>query len=239
MTRSIRGIPCGAKYVSGTERGTPRRWRPSRRAGSRSRPAGSGRRPPSARSRTRSGASSAGRGFASAVGLPAAAVGDPPEFLDVHVHQLAGPVAFVADRGDLRGPDHLAGDRVALVQVRHAGGGAGSATPSVASRPSSAPIQSWPRRSRAAQLEDALLDLGAGPGRHRVRSRGPVDQPGLAFGGEAVDPGLHALAGDAHRRGDVGLGPAGLMPLDDQQTAVDGQCGHYRGTREPPGWSGP
>ena len=54
-----------------------------------------------------------------AVGPPAAAVGDPAELLDVHVDQLAGPVAFVADRGGLRGPDHLTGDRVAARQVGH------------------------------------------------------------------------------------------------------------------------
>ena len=46
-----------------------------------------------------------GRADLAAVGSPAAAVGDPAEFLDVHVDQLAGPVAFVADRGRLRGPD--------------------------------------------------------------------------------------------------------------------------------------
>ena len=48
-------------------------------------------------------------------------------------------------------------------------------------------------------------------------------QAGLAFGGVPVDPGLHALAGDAHRRRDVGLGPAGLVTLDDQQPAVERQ----------------
>ena len=57
---------------------------------------------------------------AAAVGAPAAAVGDAAELLDVHVDQLAGPVAFVADRGGLRGPDHLTGHRVALAQVGHA-----------------------------------------------------------------------------------------------------------------------
>ena len=56
---------------------------------------------------------------------------------------------------------------------------------------------------------------------HAVRARGPVVQPGLALGGVPVDPGLHALAGDAHRRGDMGLLPAGLVPLDDQQPAVE------------------
>ena len=53
------------------------------------------------------------------VGLPPAAVVDPAELLDVHVDQLAGAVTFVAQRGDLRCPDHLAGHRVALAQVGH------------------------------------------------------------------------------------------------------------------------
>ncbi len=37
-----------------------------------------------------------------AVGFPAATGRDAPEFLDVDVNQLAGPVAFVTDRGCLR-----------------------------------------------------------------------------------------------------------------------------------------
>jgi hypothetical protein len=44
-----------------------------------------------------------------AVGSPAAAVGNAPELLDVHVDQLSRPLAFVADRGRLAGPDHLSG----------------------------------------------------------------------------------------------------------------------------------
>ena len=36
------------------------------------------------------------------VSSPPATVGDPADLLDVHVDQLAGPVAFVTDRGRLR-----------------------------------------------------------------------------------------------------------------------------------------
>jgi hypothetical protein len=53
-----------------------------------------------------------------AVRLPSAAVVDPADLLHVHVHQLAGPAAFVADRGGLGGADHLAGQWVAVAQVR-------------------------------------------------------------------------------------------------------------------------
>jgi hypothetical protein len=53
-----------------------------------------------------------------AVGLPTAAVVDPADLLDIHVHQLAWPAAFVADRGGLRTADELPGQRVAVAQVR-------------------------------------------------------------------------------------------------------------------------
>ena len=53
------------------------------------------------------------------MGFPAAAGRDAAEFLDVHVHQLAGPVAFVTDGGGLRCPDQLTGQRVAVMQSWH------------------------------------------------------------------------------------------------------------------------
>jgi hypothetical protein len=59
--------------------------------------------------------------FSAAVGAPAAAVGDPADLLDVDVDQLAGTVAFVADRGGLGRADHLAGDRVQRRQGRLTG----------------------------------------------------------------------------------------------------------------------
>src|SRR4051812_39230959 len=64
-----------------------------------------------------------------------------------------------------------------------------------------------------------------GAPRAGVRAAGPIDQPGLALGFVAGDPGPHALAGDSHRRGDVRLRPAGPMPLDDQLAAVNGGAG--------------
>ena len=54
-----------------------------------------------------------------AMGAPAAPVGDAPEFLDVDVDQFAGPVAFVTKRCRLRRTDHLAGERVTVVQTGH------------------------------------------------------------------------------------------------------------------------
>ena len=147
-------------------RGTPRRWGPSRRAGSRSRPAGSGHRPASGRSRSRSWCRF-GRVVdrcCAAVGAPAAAVGDPADLLDVHVHQLAGPVAFVADRGGLRGPDHLAGHRVAARAGAAPGGGAGPARPCGPARPARRRASPGPRRSTRAQRPRSRLDLGCWSG---------------------------------------------------------------------------
>ena len=48
-------------------------------------------------------------------------------------------------------------------------------------------------------------------------------QTGLALAGVTVEPGLHALAGGAHRGSDVRFGPTALMPLDHQQPTVE--CG--------------
>ena len=48
---------------------------------------------------------------------------------------------------------------------------------------------------------------------------------GFALGLVPVDPGLHALARNPHRRGDVSLLPALLTTLDDQQPTVEGQPG--------------
>ena len=73
--------------------------------------------------------------------------------------------------------------------------------------------------------QDALLNLGRGPGGHRVGARGPGLQTSLALGFMTVDPGPDALSRDTHRCGDVGLLPAGLMTLDDQHAAVHGQTG--------------
>ena len=73
--------------------------------------------------------------------------------------------------------------------------------------------------------QDCLLDLRAGLGRHRVRSRRTRGQTSVAFSGVAVNPGFHALAGHTHCGGDVGLLPAGLVALDDQSSTVNGQPG--------------
>jgi hypothetical protein len=60
-----------------------------------------------------------GRAHRAAVSLPAAANGDASDLLHIDVHQLPGPVAFIADRGALTGPDHFAGQRVQQSQVRN------------------------------------------------------------------------------------------------------------------------
>ena len=48
---------------------------------------------------------------------------------------------------------------------------------------------------------------------------------GFTLGGIAVEPGLHALARDPHRFGDVGLRPPGPTSLDDEQPAAKRSAG--------------
>jgi hypothetical protein len=158
------------------------------------------------------------------VGAPAAASGDAAELLDVHVHQLAGPGAFVAHRGGLGRADHFAGHRVQHRKVGQvvagedardrAGGQAELSRDLVAAEPLGLSHRHHP-----------FLDPGRGRGGAAARARTAVAQAGLALGGEPVQPLLDAPARDAHRRGDVGLFPALLATLDDQQPAAHGQAG--------------
>ena len=82
----------------------------------------------------------------------------------------------------------------------------------------------------AAQLHDAPLGLCGGTRRHRMRPRRAIVQPRLTLGGEAVQPRLHALAGDPHRRRDMRLGPPGPMPPGNQQPALERGAGITRET---------
>src|ERR1700730_3968624 len=105
-------MPCSAQRVRARAKNAT--WlQLSRRRGSLSTRSGCGHRRRSARSRIRPGLLvGPGSGHLAAVGTPAAAVGDAADLLDVHVDQLARTVAFIANRGGLRGADHLAGHRV-------------------------------------------------------------------------------------------------------------------------------
>ena len=156
------------------------------------------------------------------MGLPSAAVGDLPDLLDVDVDQLARSFSLVADRGLRRGPDDIPGDRVALAQVGH-GVPAQDARLGPGWHPDLRSEDVGALAILRTSSQDLPLDLATGPGRCRVRTRGPCDQPGLALGGEAVDPGPHTLAGDHHRGADMGLFPARLVALNDEQPTVDGQ----------------
>ena len=73
------------------------------------------------------------------------------------------------------------------------------------------------------RVEDALLDLFAGSGGHRVRSGRAGLQTGVALARIPVDLRLHALARDAHRGCDMSLRPPGLVALDNQSATVNGQ----------------
>ena len=47
----------------------------------------------------------------------------------------------------------------------------------------------------------------------------------LALGFVAIDPGVYALARHSHRPGDMGFSPAGLIPVHDEQSAMERRTG--------------
>ena len=157
---------------------------------------------------------SVGRTHLSAVCAPAATVGDPSDLLDIHVDQLAGAFTFVADSGGLRGPDHLARQRVALAQPRNV-----MSSQDPADRPcrdtelGTQPV--LPSAMFPATVQDLLLDLRAGACRRRVWSGASIVKPFLTFGSEPGDPPVRALAGHAHRFGDVRDRHPGLDTFDE------------------------
>src|SRR5690606_1875523 len=117
---------------------------------------------------------------------------DAPELLDVDVDELAGTVTFVADRGGLRGADHLAGQRVAVVQSGH----------SVAAQDPGdrscrhADVGGELVGSTAAfttRCEHPFLDIGCGLVRERVRPRRAVLEAIGTGVVEAVDPTVGTL----------------------------------------------
>ena len=158
------------------------------------------------------------------MGTPPAAVGNPTQFLHIHVHQLPGPVTFVAHRGGLRGADELAGEPVQFPQVRDL---VAAQDPPHRARgqPELGPDPVLTPPGAGAQRQHPAFHLGAGAGRGGVGSRGPIMEAGLALVLVAGDPGRHALAGHTHGCGDVGLGHPGLVPFHDQEPAVEGGAG--------------
>ncbi len=129
--------------------------------------------------------------------------------------QLAGVVAFVADRGGLRGPDYLPGQRVTLPQVGHAvaaqdaADGAGR-HPQLGAEPVLASAFLVPLG------DDRFLDLDRSLSRTVMRARRAVLQAGFAFGPKPVDPAVGALTGDALGLRGVGDRPALFAdPLDE------------------------
>ena len=179
----------------------------------------------SGRSRSRSWCflCAAGRAHLSAVGSPTAAIRDPADLLDVHMDQLAGPLAFVAQRSGLRGPDPLSGQWVALAQTSHA---------ITAQDPGHRP---WGQTELGAEpvlsatlrrscIEHALLDLPRSC-RHPERSRRTVVQTRVALGSEASDPTMRTLPRHAHRLGNVSDWHPFTDPLHQQSTTMKRQTG--------------
>jgi hypothetical protein len=123
----------------------------------------------------------------STVGLPAATGRDAPEFLDVHVDQLGGPVAVGSDGGGLRGPDQLAGQRAAVVQSWHA---VASQDPSDRARRDTNLLGQLvgPTAKLASSGQHLLFDVRRGLLRARVQSRRAVLEALGAGLVEAIDP---------------------------------------------------
>jgi hypothetical protein len=74
-----------------------------------------------------------------------------------------------------------------------------------------------------ATVQDLLLDLRTRARRRRVWSGASIVKPSLTFGSEPGDPPVSALAGHAHRFGDVRDRHPGLDAFDEESTTVNGQ----------------
>src|SRR5690606_18899368 len=160
-----------------------------------------------------------------AVRAPATPVGDPADLLDVHVHQLAGTVAFIAHRGGLAGADHLAADRVELTQV---GQSVAAQDPRHGPRTDAefGPEPVRPTTFPLPQGHDLVGELAAGAGRATMRARGTLAKPILALAAIPVDPARGALARDTHFLGHVrDRAPLPEYPIDNDAAAVQGQPG--------------
>jgi hypothetical protein len=112
----------------------------------------------------------------------AAAIGDVAELLDVHVHQFAGPVAFVA-------ADDVAGGAVQVAQPGQAvagqdavHGGGHQAEQAGDSGRSPPPLE--------PDLDDAAFGAGRGAARAGVRAAGAVGHARFAQGAVAGSPPL-------------------------------------------------
>src|SRR5690606_36731102 len=157
--------------------------------------------------------------LAASVPAPAAAVGDPAQLFDIDVQQIPRSGAFVADPG-VPAPDRFTGDRINRGKVRHL----------VASQdppdrgghePELAGQVDRPAAFLLAQGHDLGFHRRIGAGRGRVRPRGTIFQPGLAFGPVPADPLAHRWPRDPQLLGDARLRPTGQMTLHHQPAGID------------------
>src|SRR5690606_22550789 len=75
-----------------------------------------------------------------------------------------------------------------------------------------------------------------GAGRGRVRPRGTIFQPGLAFGPVPADPLAHRWPRDPQLLGDARLRPTGQMTLHHQPAGIDRGAGVTVRHGGPPGF---
>ena len=152
---------------------------------------------------------------------PAATIRDPTDLLHIDMDQLARCVSFIPPGGGLRCADHLPGERVTLAQVRHL-------------MPSQDPTDR-PRRhtdlvrkpirantKRTTSCNHPLLDRCRRPRRRRMRPRGSVLQPGIAFNIEPRQPPMRTLARDPHCFGRMSHRPSqDPDPVNNQTTTMN------------------
>src|SRR5690606_21791270 len=163
-----------------------------------------------------------------------AAVGDPAQLFDIDVQQIPRSGAFVADPG-VPAPDRFTGDRINRGKVRHL----------VASQdppdrgghePELAGQVDRPAAFLLAQGHDLGFHRRIGAGRGRVRPRGTIFQPGLAFGPVPADPLAHRWPKDPQLLGDARLRPTGQMTLHHQPAGIDRGAGVTVRHGGPPGF---
>ncbi|GAA3239633.1 hypothetical protein GCM10020256_60910 [Streptomyces thermocoprophilus] len=142
--------------------------------------------------------------------LVAAAVGDVAELLDVDMHQLAGPVAFVAAYDAAGGPVQVrqAGQAVSGQHPVHGGGHQTEQTRDPCGSPT----------AQHADLDDPPLGTCRGPPWGGMRAAGAVGHARLAVLPVAVGPSLGGGHGDLEAfRGP----PQGPVVVDDAAGVCD------------------
>ena len=158
------------------------------------------------------------------MGAPAPALGDPPELLDVDVHQLARARRARSAPAHRPAAHRLAGERVQLAQRGHL-----VARQHPADRRGREPELGadpvGPASMDAPRLEDPRLDRRRGAVRAVMGPARAIGEAAWALGAEAPQPLVGGGPRAAHLVGDIGRAMAGQDPFNEQGPSVNGQTG--------------